>query len=202
MNRLIFFFALTASMLTMGCGATSPATHSNNLEQVRPEGNDENPERAIGLLIQGYNYTDMFIDSFTVNGVGGGNIFVSNLTTGGGKSTCCYSFTPATPRPRQLRIRWAAGYCIERKANPYSFGPRFVEERRTIWKEITAPIQSVSLPAKALEVHFYPDGHVEAAVTPGYSPPRLKLPVTADEQRPGASYNFPLCSHDQLHQGQ
>lgn len=153
-----------------------------------------------GLLIQGYNYTDTYIDSFTVNGAGGGNIFVSSPTTGGGGSVCCYGFDPNATRPIQLKIRWAAAYCMEQKANPYAFGPRFVVERKTLWKEELVPLSTVSTPAMALEVHFYPDGHVEAAVTPGYSPPRLKLPITGDEQRPGAAHGHPPCSHDQRQQ--
>lgn len=38
---------------------------------------------AQGLLIQGYNYTDTFIDSFSVNGAGGGNIFCEQPDHGG-----------------------------------------------------------------------------------------------------------------------
>jgi hypothetical protein len=200
MKRLIFGIFLSACLGTTGCVASPPnAMVSNNAEASSAQ-SASGSMPAQGLLIQGYNYTDTFIDSFTVNGAGGGNIFVSSPRTGGGKSTCCYSFDPNAPRPTQLKIRWAATYCMEHKANPYAFGPRFVDERKTLWKEALVPLSEASTPAMALEVHFYPDGHVEAAVTPGYSPPRLKLPITADEQRPGASSNFPPCSHDQLQQ--
>lgn len=149
-----------------------------------------------GLLIQGYNYTNQYINSFTVNGAGGGNVFVSSPTNGGGKATCCYDL-PSAVASAQVKVRWSAAYCMERKENPYSFGPRIVEERKTFWREVSVPITDVQQPAKALEVHFYPDGHVEVAVTPGYSPPRLKLPVTSDDQRPGAPHPHPPCSHEQ-----
>jgi Protein of unknown function (DUF3304) len=192
MKRLILSISLAACLCTTGCMASGPGAVAG--ESSAASANQ-------GLLIQGYNYTDLFIDSFTVNGAGGGNVFVSSPTTGGGKSVCCYSFNPHAPRPILLKVRWAAGYCMEHKANPYSFGPRFVDERKTLWKEAIVPLRDVALPAMALEVHFYPDGHVEAAVTAGHSPPRLKLPITADEQRPGASNNFPPCSREQLQQG-
>lgn len=196
MNRLLLSTFLVACLGAAGCVASPQAG-----PQATGVSDATSTSPTQGLVIQGYNYTDTFINSFTVNGAGGGNIFVSSPTTGGGKSVCCYSFNRQIPRPIQLKIRWAAAYCMERKANSYTFGPRFVDERRTLWKEALVPLLEVSTPAMALEVHFYPDGHVEAAVTPGYSPPRLKLPITADEQRPGASNTFPPCSHDQLQQG-
>ncbi len=152
--------------------------------------------QAQGLLIQGYNYTDTYIDSFTVNGAGGGNIFVSGPTTGGGESACCYSFNPASKA--QVTIRWSANYCMYSTSNKYG---ETYQWRKSLYREVQVPVAGpTGCEPAALEVHFYPDGHVEAAVTPGYSPPRLKLPITADEQRPGASSNFPPCSHDQLQQ--
>ena len=186
MKRLFLNIFLLVCLGTTGCRASGSgaATDASNAASANQ-----------GLVIQGYNYTNLFIDSFTVNGAGGGNVFVSSPTTGGGGSVCCYSFNPQAPRPVLLNVRWAAGYCMEHKASPYSFGPRFVDERKTLWKEAVVPLRDVTLPAMALEVHFYPDGHVEAAVTAGHSPPRLKLPITADEQRPGAPNNFPPCSH-------
>lgn len=200
MKRQLLTVCVSACLSTTGCVASPPDSADSGNSQVTTTQNASR-QQAQGLLIQGYNYTDMFIDSFTVDGAGGGNVFVSSPTTGGGGSVCCYSFNPSAPRPILLKIRWATAYCMEHKANPYAFGPRFVDERKTLWKEASVPLSEVSTPAMALEVHFYPDGHVEAAVTPGYSPPRLKLPITADEQRPGASSNFPPCSHDQLQQG-
>lgn len=186
MKLIAFIPALAAVLLTTtGCCATEPVSSTE-------EG------ATYSLLIQGYNYTDQYIDSFTVNGVGGGNVFVSDSGSGGGGSVCCYAFDSQRTLPISIKVKWAASYCLERKTNPYPFGERFFDERKTLWKEAEVEIKDVSLPAKALEVHFYPDGHVEAAVTPGYSPPRLKLPVTADKQRPGASRSYPFCSHEHL----
>jgi hypothetical protein len=44
--------------------------------------------RRVSLEINGFNYTDLYIDSFEVNGQGGGNLFVSSPTSGGGGGVC------------------------------------------------------------------------------------------------------------------
>lgn len=183
---------ITHLTMCLGAGWVVSACAASSAE---PE-----PATPQSLLIQGYNYTDHYIDSFTVNGVGGGNVFVSDHGSGGGGSACCYVLDPQRTRPISIKVKWAASYCLVRKVNPYPFGERFFDERKTLWKEMQIEVVEVSLSAKALEVHFYPEGHVEAAVTTGYSPPRLKLPVTADKQRPGASRSYPLCSHEHLDQ--
>ena len=74
------------------------------------------------LLLQGYNYTDHYIDSFSVNGQGGGNVFESSPQSGGGKSVCCVSWWPRTQLPTHIEVRWTAAYCTFREKNPYSFG--------------------------------------------------------------------------------
>jgi hypothetical protein len=64
--------------------------------------------QSISLEINGFNYTDLYIDSFEVNGQGGGNLFVSSPTSGGGGGVCCVSFTPGTRLPVQLTIKWTS----------------------------------------------------------------------------------------------
>jgi hypothetical protein len=51
-----------------------------------------------------------------------------------------------------------------------------------------------SVPEKPayLEVHFYPDGHVESAITENISTPRLVY----SKERADRS-DFPMCPHDQ-----
>lgn len=197
MKRQLFIICVCASLGTTGC--TAPLVNPTN---GRNTGSSE-PKRASefvqpkGLLIQGYNYTNYYIDSFTVNGAGGGNIFVSSPTTGGGKSVCCYSFNPAGSE--KVTIRWAASYCMYSTTNEFGGTHHW---RKSLFHEVQVPVERIQTQEPtALEVHFFPDGHVEAAVTSGYSPPRLKLPMTADEKRPGVSNNFPPCSDDQLKQG-
>lgn len=145
------------------------------------------------LLLQGYNYTDHYIDSFTVNGQGGGNIYESSPTSGGGGSVCCVSWQPGSKLPVKIRVRWTASYCtkfIQTKFGDY-------DQRQDIFKEQEAWIsQAVDKEPRALEVHFYPDGHIEAAVTSGDSPPRLKLPRDGNRNRLGVSQEIPRCPDD------
>ena len=153
------------------------------------------------LLIQGYNYTDDVIVSFTVNGQGGGLLYVSGPSSGGGGSVCCVSYRPGTQLPIKLKVRWVGGYCIQRVMSPYPYGKPYYDNRRSLWREAEA--QAVDLSngkPKALEVHIFPDGHVEAAVTQGYSSPRLSLPDDETGERPGVTHNYPKCTDDQIKQ--
>lgn len=182
MKRLtILTMCLGAGWAVSACAASSVEPMSTN----QPS-----------LLIQGYNYTDQDIDSFTVNGIGGGNVHISTPSSGGGGSTCCYRFDGLSSQ--SVTIRWTASYCSYATTNKYGETHTW---RKSLWREEKVPvaIKELSEP-KALEVHFYPDGHLEAVVTSGYSPPRLKLPITADKQRPGVSRSYPLCSHEHLDQ--
>ena len=149
----------------------------------------------VGLLIQGYNYTDDYINSFTVNGAGGGNLLVSGPESGGGKSVCCFSYQPGEPLPIKLRVRWTATYCLYSETSPYG---RTSEHRQGVWKESEAFVtEPPSGKPRALEVHFYKDGHVEAAITEGNSPPRLKLPRNENYYRPGVIHHYEQCTDEQ-----
>jgi hypothetical protein len=180
--------------LMLGCAqAEAPASKSQALKVGEPQ----------SLLIQGYNYTDDYIDSFTVNGQGGGNVFVSGPASGGGKSVCCMTYRPGTPLPIKLKVRWVSGYCIERVKNPYPYGKPYHDQRRHLWREADAHASDLSNGRpRALEVHIYPDNHVEAAITEGDSEPRVSLPRTANYERLGVTHNYPNCTNDQLQQSE
>ncbi|WP_374317207.1 DUF3304 domain-containing protein [Aquabacterium sp.] len=153
---------------------------------------------AQALLIQGYNYTDDVIDSFTVNGQGGGRLYVSGPDSGGGGSVCCVSYRPGTPLPIKLRVRWMGGYCMEFETSEFG---RTNSYRKGLWREADAFAVDLSNgKPRALEVHIFPDGHVEAAITEGYSKPRLVLSRTEDFDRPGVQRSYPNCTDDQLKQ--
>jgi hypothetical protein len=62
----------------------APASIASELKAGAP--------RHHALAIVGYNYTERYIDSFHVNGQGGGNLYVSGPTAGGGSSACCVSW--------------------------------------------------------------------------------------------------------------
>ncbi len=108
------------------------------------------------VTIYGYNYTNTGIGSFEVNGQGGGNLEVSIPDAGGGKSVCCVTvFTPLR-KPRPVTIKWTRD------------GDTWCEQEVAL-----APLDTPN--PKYFEVHFYPDGHIELAVTQESSDPRLKL---------------------------
>lgn len=46
------------------------------------------------LGIVGYNYTNRAINTFTIDGAGGGNLYVSSPASGGGGTTCCVPYVP------------------------------------------------------------------------------------------------------------
>ena len=153
---------------------------------------------AKSLLIQGYNYTDDYINSFTVDGQGGGNLYVSGPTSGGGKSVCCASFSQGMPLPIKLKVRWTGAYCMEYETNMFG---RTSAYRKGLWRESEALAVDLSQgKPRALEVHIFPDGHVEAAITQGYSRPRLVLPDDHRGLRPGVHHTYPDCTDDQLKQ--
>ncbi len=155
-------------------------------------------EASVSLLLQGYNYTDHYIDSFSVNGQGGGNLFESGPDSGGGGSVCCVRWWTGSVMPVKIKVRWVAGYCMYTEKNPYPFGQPSNEQRRSLWKEQEVLItEAVPTSPGTLEVHFHRDGRIEAAVTRGNSPPRVKLDRDADYNRPGVSQDFPRCTDDQ-----
>ena len=125
------------------------------------------------LTILGYNYTNRYIDQFSVNGAGGGNMSVSTPTSSGGGGTCCAVWVDGTPLPVTMHVRWVADYCIDILTSRYGEKHRvpqsFFKEADVVFN---GPVPS---DPHNLEVHFYPDGHIELAITSMASEPRLKL---------------------------
>jgi hypothetical protein len=107
------------------------------------------------VTVYGYNYTDLYIDGFSVDGQGGSNLAVSTPTAGGSKHVCCVMVRPNQKFVNPVTIRWTRD--------------------RKQWCELDVKLNE---PAPAnpeyFEVHFYQDGHVEAAVTEKASEPRVK----------------------------
>ena len=114
--------------------------------------------KPIELDIVGYNYTDKYIESFSVNGYAGGDVSVSSFTAGGGSAMCCFPFFSKVTFPYEVDVEWGS---TDRD------GP-------TQKKKILIPKPRVSNP-KMLEIHFYQDGRIEGEFTEWYSEPRLKL---------------------------
>ena len=143
----------------------------------------------VSLTLTGYNYTERYIDQFSVNGNGGGNLFVSGPTSGGGGSACCVNYI-AGVKKWKFPVRWQTGGCTY-NTSKYEDG-RERSELYHSYKELEVQIDpKVSDRPAYLEVHFYPDGHVEAAVTENSSPPRLQLNKDREVKSP-----YKQCPND------
>jgi hypothetical protein len=112
--------------------------------------------RSYSVVNYGYNYTDTYIDSFEVDGAGGGNLAVSTPTSPGGGHTCCSTLVSGLPEGTEFVIKWSRN------------GERWCQQ--TV--KLTKPIPKEP---RYIEVHFYPDGKIEIEATREASPPRLKL---------------------------
>jgi hypothetical protein len=147
------------------------------------------PPKKYNLGIAGYNYTNRYIDSFWVEGSWGGNLDVSGPGTIGG-GTCCVAWSDATRLPTTVKVRWVSGGCMRQVTNSYGES-RSVPQHYFTEREV--PLKGPLPPEpNYIEVHFYPDGHVEAAITASPSEARLKLsPDRAVDPYPEACKNTP-----------
>jgi hypothetical protein len=118
----------------------------------------------VSLEINGFNYTDLYIDSFEVNGQGGGNLYVSSPTSGGGGSVCCVSWSPGSSQPVRLTVKWTHD------------GKRWCEQEVAITGPVPARPQN-------LGIHFFPDGHIEAELAEDYPEVKLALARASPEAR-------------------
>jgi len=152
---------------------------------------------SVSLTLHGYNYTNRYINSYSINGQWGGNLFLSTSTSGGGGSVCCGSWWPNSRLPIKVKIKWVANFCEYKTINSRGEVSYSI---RNFWKEAEALITTPPpADARYLEAHIYEDGHVEAAITNTYSPPRLILPFDEKTQsRTGKSYVAPMCTWAQL----
>jgi hypothetical protein len=174
-----------ASMIVTGCHAK---TAEDTTDAVVPVVSKIVPSNEpVGLTLSGYNYTNRYIDQFYVNGIGGGNLHVSTATSGG-TNVCCFSYTPGTPAPKTVTVKWQHGACKykETKESTYAYTHPF-------FKTVEVPV-APNVPAKPdyFEVHFYPDGHVEAAITEQQSGGRLHLDVAREDRS-----DYPRCPNDE-----
>jgi hypothetical protein len=144
--------------------------------------------RSYRLAIVGYNYTDDVMDSFEVNGQGGGNLEMSTESDGGGKTVCCVGWRDDSTLPKKITVKWVGGYCTDRRTN--SDGETR-DRRENLWKvadlEFNGPV-----PAEPsnFEVHFYPDGHIELAMSERFTPPRYQRQTEPDRL---SRRKYPAC---------
>jgi Protein of unknown function (DUF3304) len=168
MPRLNCWLLVLAALL-LGCGpqATQSATPQPASKTVKAE--KASSSKSYTLTISGYNYTNRYIDQFYVNGEGG-----ANMDSGGASGgVCCIGWRVGTPLPQTLRVRWVAGGCMQTVTN--SAGESRQEPRHFYKEKDVVFGGPVPDDPGYLEVHFYPDEHIEIALTTLSSDPRLKL---------------------------
>ena len=136
--------------------APLPASRAAPAPTMPTEREPDGMPKRYSVVPYGYNYTDNYIDSFEVDGAGGGNLEVSIPTAGGGKHTCCMTLVSGLPLGTPFVNKWTRD--------------------RTRWCEQTVQLTGpVPVEPRYFEVHFYPDGHIEVEATQRASEPRLKL---------------------------
>jgi hypothetical protein len=147
------------------------------------------PGTRFSLSIVGYNYTSRYIDSFSVNGQGGGNLYVSGPSSGGGGSMCCVSYVQGRPAG-EVTVRWQSSGCMFRAPGRLSDGS--THTAHDFFSEVRVKVDP-RIPARPqnFEVHFYPDGHIEAAITDTYSSPRLVYSKSREDRS-----EFPRCPNE------
>ena len=159
-----------ASLALIGCRSEAPANSGTAIAASAPapvaapdpfaprEFERDGSPLSYSVVPYGYNYTDTYIDSFEVNGAGGGNLAVSTPTSPGGGHTCCASLYSGMPKGTKFTIKWT----------------RSIYSKR--WCEQTVTLNDPVPPgARYLEVHFYQDGRIEVYPSQQASPPKLEL---------------------------
>ena len=143
------------------------------------------------LAIVGYNYTAKHINSFDVGPVGGGNVHLSSETGGGGGIVCCFSFQRDVGS-RTINVEWTDSICKYNVAT-HSNGTTTFTIQRELRKSSVKIATPVPRDLQYLEIHFYPDGTVRAAISETISPPRIvlsksrgkPLPICRNNSKPG-----------------
>jgi hypothetical protein len=123
------------------------------------------PQGMKGLTIRGFNYTDLYIGNFAVNGAGGGNIEVSDHHMGGGKGTCCAPLPGGIELPMTVEISWKRDGDV-----PYC-------KQRVL---LEGPVPNDPY---AFDVHFYQDGTIQVAISQFRASARVELDRFSSVQR-------------------
>lgn len=179
------YVAIALLIMLGGCDKTVSSTDSGLHTIDEPP-----PPRAVSLSIVGYNYTDRYIDSFSIDGQGGGNLYVSSAQSSGGGTACCVKYWPGE-KIYKVKVRWQSGACYYRV---HASDSDEVYQRLFLFfkeKEVAVADQAGDQP-EYMEAHFYPDGSVQVAVTANLSMPRLALPKEREDNS-----KYPRCPNDE-----
>ena len=186
-TSLVACLRASVLLLTMLCTAAC------NSQTTGEPGAEPPPKKApigtpIKLGIVGYNYTNRYIDSFSVGGkygAGGGNLFVSGPSSGGGGTVCCANYRSGVDTFK-VTIRWQTAGCTYNER--FSHGERFYDIHH-FFKEVQVQVEpNIPDNPRYLEVHIYPDDRVEAVVTEEVSRPRLILSKDREDNS-----DYPRC---------
>jgi len=116
----------------------------------------------VALSIISYNYTGRYVHTFSVNGQWGGH---SSEEDGGG-IVCCLSFKPTSKLPFTVEVEWTFGREEDEKGNITR-----PQEPHKATVTVNGPLPKGEL--SNFEVHFMPDGSVQAYITDFKSSPFL-----------------------------
>ena len=171
--------SLASIVIPLACDA---ASHETPIEK--------NQETYFLLGLVGYNYTDRYIDSYSVNGADGGFVRLSSPTSGGSGIACCGKLSKQYAGKTKATVRWQVDGCVylikdERTGKADKVIHSYFKE-----KEVDVE-RAVSNTPAYLETHFYPDGSVRVQVSEHPSVPRFIL----DKKRPDKSL-YPRCKDD------
>lgn len=177
--------AITLLITLCGCGKAVSSTNSGIHTIDEPP-----PPRAVSLSIVGYNYTNRYIDSFSIDDQGGGNLYISSEQSGGGGTVCCVKYWPGE-KIYKVKVRWQSGACYYR--THASDSDEVYQRLFSFFKETEVAVtdQAADHP-EYMEAHFYPDGSVQVAVTSNPSMPRLALPKEREDNS-----KYPRCPNDE-----
>jgi len=116
------------------------------------------------LGITGYNYTNRYIDGFSVNGQGGTNL---SANSNGSGEACCILIRSDQSLPVKVHVKWTYG-----ERWNHIKGIRLQEaESHEVDVELIGPITK---DPTIFVVHFYPDNTVQVEVAADYPRPRRK----------------------------
>lgn len=162
---------IVATTLVGGC---TKVTGVHNVERPATGTAEE-----FDLAIVGFSHTNREIGSFSVDGVGGGNLVFSPTGGGGGTITCCVRYRRG--ESSKYVVRWDTHACRYDEKPPSEWGERFSLYDYFSEKQVEAKDKSDTSPGY-FEVHFFQDGTVKAQITSEISAPMVTLPNDRKEQ--------------------
>lgn len=117
-------------------------------------------QKPVTLSLIAYNYTGRYIDSYAVDGQGGGSV----QETGSGV-VCCLSFRPDSKLPFTVKVEWVLMSKKDFEKNEWIVIP---PEKRSATATVYGPIPKEP---SEFETHFLPDGSVRVFITEMRSDP-------------------------------